>query len=68
MTLLEKAGHGSEALKATDRDTLGWKEASLMDRPWFDRESGTLILDEYLLEKTAGSTHCSLASSRSLPR
>jgi hypothetical protein len=50
ITLLEKAGHGSRALKATDRDTLGWKEASVMDRPWFDRESGTLILDEYLLE------------------
>jgi len=50
MTLLEKAGHGSGALKATDRDTLGWKEATLMDRPWFDQETGTLMLDEYVLE------------------
>jgi hypothetical protein len=22
----------------------------MMDRPWFDRETGTLILDEYLVE------------------
>src|SRR5215207_9852383 len=36
--------------KATDRDTLGWKEATLMDRPWFDQETGTLMLDEYVLE------------------
>ena len=50
MTLLEKAGHSSRALKATDRDTLGWKAASLMDKPWFDQETGTLMLDEYLLE------------------
>jgi predicted ribosome quality control (RQC) complex YloA/Tae2 family protein len=50
MTLLEKAGHGSRALKAKDRDTLGWKEATLMDRPWFDQETGTLMLDEYVVE------------------
>jgi len=51
MTLLEKAGHSSRALKATDRDTLGWKAASLMDKPWFDQESGTLMmLDEYELK------------------
>jgi hypothetical protein len=50
ITLLEKAGHGSTALKATDRDTLGWKEATLMDRPWFDQETGTLMLDEYVVQ------------------
>jgi hypothetical protein len=50
MTLLEKAGHSSRALKATDRDTLGWKAASLMDKPWFDQESGTLMLDEYVVQ------------------
>jgi hypothetical protein len=26
------------------------KEAFLMDRPWFDQESGTLMLDEYVVE------------------
>jgi hypothetical protein len=50
MTLLEKAGHSSRALKATDRDTLGWKAASLMDKSWFDQEADTLLLDEYVLE------------------
>jgi hypothetical protein len=49
LSLLEKAGHSSRALKATDRDTLGWKAASLMDKPWFDQESGTwMMLDEYV--------------------
>src|SRR5918998_2211192 len=50
MTLLEKAERSSRALKAKDRDTLGWKEATLMDKPWFDQETGTLLLDEYVLE------------------
>ena len=50
MTLLEKAERSSRALKAIDRDTLGWKEATLMDRPWFDQESGTLMLDEYVVQ------------------
>jgi hypothetical protein len=50
MTLLEKAVHGSRALKATDRDILGWKAASLMDKIWFYQESGTLLLDEYVVE------------------
>ena len=50
MTLLEKAERSSRALKAKDRDTLGWKEATLMDKPWFDQESGTLLLDEYVVE------------------
>jgi len=50
MILLEKAGHGSRPLQATDRDTLGWKELTSMDRPWFDQETGTLLLDEYVLE------------------
>jgi hypothetical protein len=27
----------------------GWED-SLMDRPWFDPETGTLLLDEYVLE------------------
>jgi len=27
-----------------------WEEASLMDRPWFDQETGTLLLDEYVVE------------------
>jgi hypothetical protein len=26
------------------------KEATLMDKPWFDQETGTLLLDEYVLE------------------
>jgi hypothetical protein len=26
------------------------KEAILMDKPWFDQETGTLMLDEYLME------------------
>jgi predicted ribosome quality control (RQC) complex YloA/Tae2 family protein len=50
MTLLEKAERSSRALKAKDRDTLGWEEATLMDKPWFDQESGTLLLDEYVVE------------------
>src|SRR5918998_6342530 len=50
MTLLEKAERSSRALKAKDRDTLGWKEATLMDRPWFDQDTGTLLLDEYVVE------------------
>jgi hypothetical protein len=49
-TLLEKAEHNSSTLKATDRDTLGWEEASLMDKPWFDQEADTLLLDEYVVE------------------
>jgi hypothetical protein len=28
----------------------GWEEATLMDRQWFDQETGTLLLDEYVLE------------------
>jgi hypothetical protein len=49
-TLLEKAGHSSRALKATDRDILEWKAASLMEKSWFYQESGTLLLDEYIVE------------------
>jgi hypothetical protein len=45
----ERAGHGSNALKAADPPT-GWEEATLMDRPWFDQETGTLLLDEYVIE------------------
>jgi hypothetical protein len=26
------------------------KEASLMDRPWFDQETDVLLLDEYIVE------------------
>jgi hypothetical protein len=26
------------------------KEITLMDRPWFDQETGTLLLDEYVVE------------------
>jgi hypothetical protein len=26
------------------------KEAILMDKPWFDQQTGTLLLDEYLME------------------
>jgi hypothetical protein len=26
------------------------EEASLMDKPWFDQETGTFMLDEYVLE------------------
>jgi hypothetical protein len=50
MTLLEKAGHNSSTLKATGRDTLGWKEASLMDKPRFDQEADTLLLDKFVVE------------------
>jgi hypothetical protein len=50
MILLEKARHWSSSLKAKDRDTLGWEEATLMDRPWFDQEIDTEILDEYVLQ------------------
>ena len=50
MILLEKARHWSSSLKATDRDTLGWEEATLMDRPWFDQEIDTVMLDEYVLQ------------------
>jgi hypothetical protein len=28
----------------------GWEEDFLMDKPWFDQETGTLLLDEYVLE------------------
>jgi hypothetical protein len=50
--MLEKAEHSSSALalKATGRDTLRWKVASLMDKSWFDRESGTLLLDNHAVE------------------
>jgi hypothetical protein len=27
-----------------------WEEATLMDKPWFDQETGTLLIDEYVLE------------------
>jgi hypothetical protein len=52
MILLEKAEHSSSALalKATGRDTLGWKVASLMDKLWFDQESGILLLDNHAVE------------------
>src|SRR5215211_5108037 len=35
-------------LKATDPRYR--KEITLMDRPWFDSETGTLMLDEYVVE------------------
>jgi hypothetical protein len=35
--------------KATD-PPYGWEEDTSMDRPWFDQESGTLLLDEYVVE------------------
>ena len=41
--LLEKAGHRVKAMKATDRGTP-------IDKPWFDQETGTLMLDEYVVE------------------
>jgi hypothetical protein len=50
IALLGKAEHGSRILKATDRDALGWKEDTLMDRPWFDQETDVLLLDEYIVE------------------
>jgi uncharacterized membrane protein YccC len=50
MTILKKSEHSSRALKAIDRDTLGWKEATLMDQPRFYQETGTLMLDEYIVE------------------
>jgi flagellin-specific chaperone FliS len=28
----------------------GWKEDILMDRPWFDQQTGTLLLDDYVVE------------------
>jgi hypothetical protein len=28
----------------------GWKEDILMDRPWFDEQTGTLLLDNYAVE------------------
>jgi hypothetical protein len=28
----------------------GWKEDILMDRPWFDEQTGTLLLDDYAVE------------------
>ncbi len=27
------------------------EKATLMDRPWFDQDTGTLLLDEYVLER-----------------
>jgi hypothetical protein len=35
--------------KATD-PPYGWEEDTSMDRSWFDQESGTLMLDEYVVE------------------
>ena len=28
----------------------GWKEEILLDRPWFDQQTGTLLLDDYAVE------------------
>jgi hypothetical protein len=42
--------YDSGALKATDRGHLGWKEDTLMDRPWFDQETDVLLIDEYIVE------------------
>ena len=28
----------------------GWKEDILIDRPWFDEQTGTLLLDDYAVE------------------
>jgi len=37
-------------LKLTDPPYRWGKRILLMDKPWFDQETGTLLLDEYLVE------------------
>jgi hypothetical protein len=42
-----KGGEQIHAIKGRYRRE---KEATLMDRPWFDQDTGILLLDEYVLE------------------
>jgi hypothetical protein len=48
-TLLDKAAEPQRVEGNRSRRSR-WKEITLMDRLWFDQETGTLLLDEYVVE------------------
>jgi hypothetical protein len=48
-TLLEKAAE-LQSVESNGSRHSRRKEITLMDRPWFDQETGTLLLDEYVVE------------------
>src|SRR5215208_4076457 len=49
-TLLENTELWLQSVGSNGSRYSRWKEITLMDRPWFDQETGTLLLDEYVVE------------------
>jgi len=49
-TMLGKVQLSCRALKATDPPYRWERRLLMMDKPWFDQQTGTLLLDEYVVE------------------